>query len=312
MLSLVPALALAAIVAFGTQAWSTMSRGMWSHTWLALLLGLALFRLLRHASGRSGIAPVWLGSLLAWAYFVRPTASISVVCVVAYVSWQHRRALPALIATLGIWLLLFVTYSLFHFDTYLPGYFTRELGFRHAWTGLAGILVSPAKGIVIYVPTILFLIYLLGRYRPWLQYRPLAFTAGIACALHVLAVAGFDHWWAGWSYGPRLLTDMLPWLVLLAVIAVSAWLGSEASARARHVEVAACAVLVGFAVMVHAGGALSQKSMRWNESPNNIDFAPQRNWDWRDPQFLAWALPRPEPEPGTTPRRRWKSPPPWR
>jgi hypothetical protein len=40
-------------------------------------------------------------------------------------------------------------------------------------------------------------------------------------------------------------------------------------------------------VAMNAPGALSESANMWNATPN-IDTHPERLWDWRHPQFLAW------------------------
>ena len=64
-------------VAFGTQVWSTASRGVWSHTWELLLLGVVVYHLLSNAVRGSRLSGMLLSTALAWAYVTRPTASIS-------------------------------------------------------------------------------------------------------------------------------------------------------------------------------------------------------------------------------------------
>ena len=67
--------------AFGTQVYSTASRAMWSDTWGILLLGVVVFLLLRDETKGRGLSPVWLASLLAWTYFVRPTFAVHIAAV---------------------------------------------------------------------------------------------------------------------------------------------------------------------------------------------------------------------------------------
>jgi hypothetical protein len=55
--------------AFGTQVWSTASRGLWSHDWQLTLVGIVIWMLLAQETGRRKWNPVVLGTLLAWIYF---------------------------------------------------------------------------------------------------------------------------------------------------------------------------------------------------------------------------------------------------
>jgi hypothetical protein len=140
-----------------------------------------------------------------------------------------------------------------------------------------------------------------------LPHRRLAVLAiAVSCA-HMLILGGDAKWWGGWSYGPRLSTDLIPWFVLLAILSlrsfrddiVRASIGEgPGKARLRRRDralVALASVLLVLGVAINARGALSKKTERWNGSLNgspNIDAHPERVWDWRAPQFLAGLIPR--------------------
>ena len=97
------------------------------------------------------------------------------------------------------------------------------------------------------------------------------------------------NWTGGHSYGPRLTTDLLPWILLLAVLSLEAQhrrrpRGSRFLARADLI-IAALAIAVG--VAIHSQGATEVDTAMWNGVPNDINYAPARLWDWKRPQFLA-------------------------
>ncbi len=76
--------------ALGTQIMSTATRGLWAHTWEIFLLGLIVHSLLSAENRAARVHPVWLATLVAWTYYVRPTGSIAIVAVSIYVWWLHR------------------------------------------------------------------------------------------------------------------------------------------------------------------------------------------------------------------------------
>lgn len=289
--------------ALGTQVWSTASRVLWSHTWSILLVGLVLLLLLARDRGYSAhINPVLLASLLAWMYLVRPVHSIAIVTIAAYMMWtgRDRKFLLYFAATGAVWLLLFIAYSYHYFGQMLPPYYLhRGLLFGTALPILkghvvraAGHLLSPSRGVLVYLPIVVFVAYLLVRYRRTLPSVPLT-VLGIVnvLALGVL-VTGFRHWWGGHSYGPRLLTDAVPWLVLLGILGIAGMLragadGTERPRSRRRVELAVGGALLVLCVAIHARGALSWDTVLWNYFPIDVDRRPQRLWDWRDPQMLA-------------------------
>src|SRR5687767_14463332 len=90
------------------------------------------------------------------------------------------------------------------------------------WMPLATALVSPSRGLLVCVPLVELVVALLVRYRAHVPARSLLFVAALGFGLQVGAVAVASVWWAGHSYGPRLTTGAVPWLVLLGILALRA------------------------------------------------------------------------------------------
>ncbi|HEY0004140.1 MAG TPA: hypothetical protein VGB17_04955 [Pyrinomonadaceae bacterium] len=279
--------------AFGTQLWSTASRALWSDTWAVLLLGIVVWMLLAQETKRRRLNPIVLASLLAWAYFVRPTNSVSILAITAYLFIFYRGLFVRYALAGAFWLAGFIIYSWTNFHQPLPNYFlANRLSFRSFGTAFAGNLISPSRGLFIFVPVLLFVFYLLVRYRETLVHKRLVLLSLLIIALHLLVIAGFTPWNGGFCYGPRYTTGILPWFLLLAVIAFQAK-GSRRvdAASARDIrgklELAAGAVLLLLSVLVNARGAIAQETWVWNLWPTNVDTVPGKIWDWREPQFLA-------------------------
>jgi hypothetical protein len=294
-------LAVAAGVALGSPIWSTAALTLWSDTWGDLLLTCAILLLLRldddDGDGRNASA-VLLATLLCWAYFARPTQSLSLVAAGVYLLLWRRRLVPAFVLTGACWLALFVAYSRHQFSAWVPSYFRADrLAFGSFRTGLAANLVSPSRGLLVFVPTLFFVGWLVLRYRRTLPHRRLAGLAVAVVALHLIVVSGYWQWWAGHSYGPRFCLALVPWFALLAILGVRALLEEERRALprapARGLRWTAAGLLVA-SILVNAPGALSTAAEHWNAFPVEIDSAPDRVFDWKHPQFLApIALPPP-------------------
>jgi hypothetical protein len=293
MLPLRWSLVFACVSAFGSPVWSTASRAMWSHTWAIFLLGAAAYMLLAEAVGRRRCHGPLLGTLLAWAYFTRPTSSIPAVAIGVYLLLRLRSEFPGYVGAFVGWGLGFVAASWFHFGSVLPPYFLAErLGSNTFWTALVGNLISPARGLFVFMPSLILVFALLFRYRSRVEHRGLLVLSGSICLLHWIVVSTFPHWWAGHSYGPRLMTDILPWLAIAAVLGTHAWLattGEEPSPARAGQWIAAS--LIAVSVLIHGAGAISDRAHKWNALPVNVDSAPERIWDWRNPQVLTWLLP---------------------
>jgi hypothetical protein len=280
--------------AFGTQVWSTASRALWSDTWAIFLLAVSLYLLLADAMGKRKLNPILLASLLAWTYFVRPTNAISVVAIAFYVFLQRRdRFVPFFLAGLG-WLAGFLFYSWYHFQQLLPNYFRPgRLNFSSFWTAFAGNLISPSRGLLVYLPVVLFIIYLAVRYRRTVCANRVSYLALPVIVVHLIVVAGFTPWNGGFCYGPRYTTGLVPWFALIGIQGVQGLI--EHGRKTKPLW--AGAVLLGISVFLNARGATSYETWMWNIWPDNVDQVPAKIWDWKRPQFLAGLVAPPLPEP---------------
>ncbi len=240
-------------VALGTQVLSTASRGLWSDTWGILLVGFVVYLLLAHECGRRQLRPMLLATLLAWSYFVRPTNSLAVMAVTAYIFFFYRS--------------LFVRYIV--------------------------NLISPSRGLLIFVPVIIFVLYLLVRYANELPSRRLAILSLAIIVAHLIVVSGFAQWWAGHCFGPRFTTGLVPWFALLGILAIRARLAWHENHEIKrrsvrwNTEIAFGATLLLISVGINARGAMNGATAVWNQKPVNVDEHPERVWDWKHPQFLA-------------------------
>jgi hypothetical protein len=286
------ALAFTAAAALTTQVWSTASRGLWSHTWAILLVATAILVLVRHETGAGRIRPALLATIMCWAYFTRPTMAIGAAAIGLYLALRFRRALAPYAATAAGWLAVFVAVSWLQYGRLLPPYYRpTKLGSPEFFTGLTANLVSPSRGLLIFLPHLLVIAYLLIRARRRSDLMPLAIVGAAAALGHLLVVASFPIWWGGEGFGPRLMTDAAPWLILVALAAIHGWEKTRSDrpkgvARFR-VEAAVLVALSLAALGANGVGALSAASNEWNWTPVSVDQDPSRVWDWRDAQFLA-------------------------
>src|SRR5262249_5255903 len=145
--------AVALAAALGTQVWSTAALALWSDTWGILLLGVVVWVLLVHEARGRPLPAATLATLVAWMYIVRPTNALVVVAVGAYVLLRDRWALWRYVAAGGVWLAVLISYAWVHFHRPLPGYYLeRWLTFDRFWMPLAAHLLSPNRGLFVYVP----------------------------------------------------------------------------------------------------------------------------------------------------------------
>jgi hypothetical protein len=286
MLPLAWSVVVALGASMGSQILSTASRGLWSHTWEVFLYGLIAYSLLSADHRGARIRPIWLGTLVAWIYCVRPTGAVAIVAVSIYVWWVHREDLIAYAAALAGWLTAFLGYLWWVFGTITPPYYaTSRLQFQNLALALASNLIGSGRGLLIFVPATIFVLYLAVRYGKRLAYKPLAVLAfAEIIGLEFIMCANFS---AGYCYGPRYFTDAIPWFVLLAVLGLDAMRGAHAGSRHR-MEIAAAIFLLAVSVAINARGAWSFDGMSWNPPEQHGIF------DWRYPQFMAGLIEPPK------------------
>jgi hypothetical protein len=281
--------ALALVVAFGTQVYSTASRTLWSDDWALVLIAGAVHLLLRSAVRGGDRRLVWLATLQSWAYIVRPTNGLALAGTGLFLLLSERRASWKFLLTAGLWLALFAGASLAHSGEPLPAYFQGRL-FGLGGAAMVGALLSPSRGLFVCVPAALAVLMLLARYRGWLRNVPLAQLAGGICVGHWLVVAAFERWWGGHCFGARLCVGMVPWLALLAILGIDAARRAVAAPeRPQGLRLVAGLALglCALSVAVNTVGAISPATVRWNVWPDDVDFHPERLWSWRHPQVLA-------------------------
>src|SRR5690606_10451774 len=104
----------------------------------------------------------------------------------------------------------FVLFSFYEFGQMLPDYYLpKRLSGGYFYEALYGNLFSPGRGLLVYSPFIVFA-WLCFRYsgKLWGLNRSW-WLIGLAWPiLHWVFISRFPHWWAGWSYGARLMTDV--------------------------------------------------------------------------------------------------------
>ncbi len=303
------------LFALATSAYSIAGRAVWQHTPSILLLTIILYLLIR-AEEKPYLA-AWVGLCVALAYTVRPTDSLWVILFTAYVAIRFTRYLAWYLLAAAPVATIWIAYnlSIYHyiFSPYyrgdLPGFQPENWG-RMAMA-LAGNLISPSRGLLIFTPVFIFAIWAMVTRKkrtdysvpvhntmitgspagvdravcPLFQQLPLAPWLIAAAVAHWIVVSAYvSNWWAGHSYGPRFFTDITPIFVLFLIPYLMRWDHLSRLARTTFITLA----LIGFAI--HVRGGWSMAVIQWNVDPTNIDQHPERNWDYSDPPFLRWRV----------------------
>jgi hypothetical protein len=270
------ALPLALVFAFGTDTWMISSQALWQHGSGELLVALALLLAVARASPlRLGL----LGFVCVLIAANRPPDSLIAGAFLLYALWRDRRDAAWLLAGATLPLAALLYYNLDFIGELAGGYASAKANgkdfFHVDLLGLPGLLVSPARGLLVFCPFFVFLSVGLTQRLRTPRTRGLAVALSVAVAAQLLLYSQAD-WRAGVSWGPRWLADLLPILVWMIAPAPAAL-----RPRARGVLVAMMVAAVGIQAIgafwytktsderIFAGGP---HSMRAAWDPSNTPF----------------------------------------
>ena len=202
----------AVVFALGSCVWST-SQALWQHPAALLFLAGAVLFVLKaeHDEVWAGRAGLPLALTLAARH--ADVALVGVLALAIAARWPRR--IPSLVAW-GLAPVLFVlAYQWAYFGSPVKHGFSGSLGrFSTPWgEGHLGLLVSPAKGLIVFTPIVL--VALLGLVRALRRgERWLTLALGAAVLAHFALMGRWGDWHGGQSFGPRLMTDALPLMFL--------------------------------------------------------------------------------------------------
>jgi hypothetical protein len=289
-------IALLAAVVYGvcTSIWSTASLAMWSHTPAILGYAVAIWAL---SAGWTATA----GFFTVAAVMSRPATAAGALILLLYVlhhAIRHRSrgewmAVARCAAAAAIGGVLAAAYNLWLLGNVMGGarlrteYWMRELNASSMFSGsilegLAGLTVSPSYGLFIFSPVVF--VAMRGAVDAW-RTRPdndgtllLRYVSLSALAM-VLTYSKFIAWWGGHGFGPRYLTDAMPFAGVLLGAGFA-----RISVAPRWPARAVVAALVIYSAFIQAVGAFcwpSPWTLRKDPPPHH------RLWDWRDNQIVS-------------------------
>ena len=201
--------------AFGTMA-MVYARTFYAEPLLALLTAACMYLALAGSPAQI----LWAGALAALAVLAKPTGIVVGLALAAYLFFGGKRRWLSLIPAAGsaLGLLLYFAYNQMRFG--------HALTFGQPWAfhingvaeGVAGLLVSPGRGLMWYSPAVVLAIAALRK----IKNSSALLIAGVFVGfLGIHSVWSF--WHGGWSWGPRFLLPALPGLVALLGILEGGW-----------------------------------------------------------------------------------------
>ena len=220
------AVPLAFAFAFGTNTWMISSQALWQHGTAELLIALALLLVLAPASR---VRSCLLGVVCLLMAANRPPDALVAAAIglfIVYRSWRSLSfsSLGWFIAGSVVPLTALLYYNLSFIGELVGGYALVRVPhnfLQDDWSGLAGVLVSPTRGLLVFSPFLILAPWGLARRLRDPGSRALAVALGIAVISQIVLYARIN-WRGGECWGPRYMTDVLPLLVWMIAPAAAA------------------------------------------------------------------------------------------
>ena len=293
--STAPAIITSVIFAFGTNTWAVSSQALWQHTASNFSLLLCIFLFIQGERYEKNRDKYFLmsGFFCGLLPVIRPSNLLFFIALILFSLMSLRR--KSVLFCLGsLSILVAVVWNLHYFNNLLSGGYgflygkdmLYEFSIYTFFTNIIHLCLSPSRGLFVYSPVLI--LALPGLLQLW-KYRSGRFEK---LFIH-LAIAAFGIfssfcfyriWWGGYSFGPRLLIDLLPVLCVLVCYSLESFLATSASSKIFY----NCLLLGLFSssIFVQFVGVLGgQQGGNWNGIPLSIDYCSGRAMQWDDQQI---------------------------
>lgn len=252
----------------GTAAATIFGKALWQHTGAGFSLSLAVAGLYCVRTWwRQGLA---VGLCAGLAVACRSVDIILAAALIAALAVESRKGAALAAGGVGFFLALVGLYNWRLFGSPLATGYGAEAseGWTGFWPGgLAGILVSPARGIFLYSPCLLFAVFALAKNRGMVFSRERMLLSGLF--FYWLLLGKWGGWTGSYCASYRMVSDTLP---LFAPGLALAW-----RERSRHRLQAACVWSVATQCLIAFGlvhGAQSDRFLSGEPPWSPLTFGP--------------------------------------
>ena len=204
----------------------TFARGDYAQPLLGLLWIGGLYAAYRHTRGAGARARMMAALAIFFAILARPLEGMLLLPAVTLVLARaagprtggvlRQAALPVVAAVLGVAVTLAVNYGRYG-SPFTTGYGAGGWS-ANPLVGLAGLLVSPGRGLLWAFPAVV--LAPLGARALYPSNREMTIAMVGLCITLLLVMSGWHMWWGGVNWGPRLLVPSLPIMAVLAAAAI--------------------------------------------------------------------------------------------
>jgi hypothetical protein len=279
------------IYAFATNTWAISSQGLWQQGMVELLLSILIYLIILHEREQKNIYIIFIGILSGLFIFNRISDSILLIPVLVYVLSYKNKKIIYYICSAMISAFPFILYNMYYFGNLFGGYSVLLGGFNFSLSTIqntAGLLISPSRGLFVYMP--ITLLSILGFYQIRKitngKLKTFLYFSGLSVILEVLIYGSFVQWWGGGSYGPRFLTATLPILIIYIMLYTKLNIINNINRNFKLFLLTLFIGLLIISVFVQIIGAFYYPNGNWDGSPVSVSENPQRVWDLSDIQIL--------------------------
>ena len=214
---------------FATVNFAMLSQSLWQHGTLQLFSILGLYFVLDHLKSLNfKLFSAFFGGLFyGLAILSRPTAGLGLlfIGIFALIKLNNIKSILKTGVFMALGVLVNVAFFFWYNNKYYvgienQGYASQLFG---SWLSpfpisFIGVWLSPSKGILTYSPVFLF--SFVGFYvavKKGLKENLQYLFYFLIVIIHTLVISFWKHWYGGYSFGYRMSSDVIPYLVLLMV-----------------------------------------------------------------------------------------------
>jgi len=268
------AVALVLLYLLATSVRTVASQALWQHAGVHLGIAIALWLVLeeRPASSRRAFLA---GLAIGFGTVARQTTAL------VFAGIASRRTFIRAVAGFGIGIIPLLAYNAVAFgNPFEQGYGSKPFD-TPVQAGLYGLLLSPSRGLFVYAPYLAFAVAALAcAWRARGEVAARLRGLSLVALATLLLYATYTEWWGGRVFGARFLDDLAP--VLFAALA---W-GIGRGLLDRPIWHRLFWVAAGWSLLLFNAAALVY-DQTWDTAPVNVNFHPEKLFDWSDPQWLA-------------------------
>lgn len=272
----------------GSTLTSTLATALWSHSYTVLFLSLILLQIMLFETGKlKNLNPYLIGLLAFAAYLTRPIGIVFAFVIFLYLFFKKTSLGMKAVIVFSSLMIAFIIFSFYEYNSLLPEYYDPfKMTGHFKLKNIYGVLLSPSRGLLVFSSFFIPILLLSAFFYKKIKEKSVFWLCIGTFFLQVILIAkGGPDWWGGYCFGPRLMTESIPVLIVLSVLVSKEALNMKFSFRALYISV--LCLLGAFSIFIHTWQGLHNEyaTYDFNTSPD-IGTHTEYLYDWRYPQFL--------------------------